>query len=105
MVAPQERYPVRPLGLQRQQPRQRLEAVVAPVHKVPQEDVVRIRNLKKIRNSNLCFWWKIGIIETGHCPRLSSGIEELLQVIELAVDVPADCDRRGHGLHIGLLQQ
>ena len=47
VVAPQERYPVRPLGLQRQQPRQRLEAVVAPVHKVPQEDVVRIRNLKK----------------------------------------------------------
>ena len=36
---------------------------------------------------------------------LSSCPEELLQVIELSVDVPADGDGGGHRLHIGLLQQ
>ena len=50
MVASEERYPVRPLRLKRQQPRQSLEAVVAPVHEVAQEDVVGIRNLRSKHN-------------------------------------------------------
>ena len=39
------------------------------------------------------------------CSCLSARAEELLEVVELAVDVSADGDRRGHGLHVGLLQQ
>ena len=46
MVAPQERYPIWPLRLQRQQPGQSLEAVVAAVYEVTQKDVVGVRNLK-----------------------------------------------------------
>ena len=46
VVASQERDPVRPFCLQRQQPRQSLEAVVSPVYEVAQKYVVGIRHLR-----------------------------------------------------------
>lgn len=61
-------------------PGQGLQAVVPPVHKVPHEDVVGIR-------------WR------------TSTPEKLLQIIELAMDVPAHGDRGGDWLDVGLLQQ
>ena len=51
VVASQERDPVRPLCLQRQQPRQSLEAVVSPVYEVAQKYVVGIRHLRSEVNT------------------------------------------------------
>ena len=48
VVASQERDPIRPFCLQRQQPRQGLEAVVSPVYEVAQKYVVGIRHLKSV---------------------------------------------------------
>ena len=42
MVAPEQGHLVRPPCLEDHQPGQGLEAVVAPVHKVPHEDVVGV---------------------------------------------------------------
>ena len=61
-------------------PGEGLEAVVAPVHEVPHEDVVGV-------------WGRAALSE------------ELLQVIELAVDVATHCHGAGHRLDVALLEQ
>mmetsp|Transcript_39432 Transcript_39432/g.127611 ORF Transcript_39432/g.127611 Transcript_39432/m.127611 type:complete len:314 (-) Transcript_39432:100-1041(-) len=79
VVAPQQRDPVRPAGLEQQQQRHRLDRVVAAVDEIAHEDVARLR--------------------AG-----ASAVEQLQQVVELAVDVAADGDRRLHRLHRRLFQ-
>ena len=60
---------MRPPGFEQEQSGQRFEAVVASIHKVTHEDVVGV--------------WD-----------LAAPSEQLLQVVELAVDVAADGDGR-----------
>ena len=57
-----------------------LEAVIAPVHEVPHEDVVGV--------------WRWAPLS-----------EQLLQVIELAVDVATHRHGAGHGLDVALFEQ
>ena len=80
MIAPEQCDAVGPLGLQREESGEGFETVIAPVDKVTEKDVVCVRNL-------------------------AARAEQLLQVVELAVDVAAYRHRRRDGLHVGLLQQ
>ena len=80
VVAAQEGDPVGVLCLQREEAGEGLEGEVAAVDKVPEEDVVGVRDL-------------------------AAGAEELLEVVELAVDVSAHRHRRRDRLHVGLLQE
>ena len=68
VVAPDERDAVRVAHLEREQQQERLDAVEAAVDKVAHEEVVRV----------------------GH---VAAHLEQLLQVVELAVDVPAYLER------------
>mmetsp|Transcript_33163 Transcript_33163/g.105757 ORF Transcript_33163/g.105757 Transcript_33163/m.105757 type:complete len:344 (+) Transcript_33163:85-1116(+) len=79
VVAPQQRDPVRPASLEQQQQRHRLDRVVAAVDEVAHEDIARLR-------------------------ARASAVEQLKEVVELAVDVAADGDGRLHRLHRRLFQ-
>jgi len=72
VVAADERDAVGVAHLEREQQQERLDAVVAAVHKVAQEDVVRVG-------------------------ALAAHLEQLNQVVELPVDVAADLGRRRAG--------
>ena len=80
VVASQQSHSVRPASFEDHQPGERLQAVVTSVHKVPHEDVVGVR-------------------------RRAALSEQLLQVVELAVDVPTDSHGGADRLDVGLLQQ
>ena len=80
VIASEQSDPVWPAGLQSQQSGQSLQTEVAAVDEVTQEHVVRL----------------------GHA---TARPEQLLEVIELAVNVTADRDRSGHRLNITLLDQ
>jgi hypothetical protein len=80
VVSPEQRDPVRPPGLERQEARKCLEAVIAAVDKVPEKDVVGVGDL-------------------------SARPKKLLEVVKLSVDVAADGDGGGHGLNVGLLEE
>jgi len=57
-----------------------LHRVIAPVHVISHEQIIRVR-------------------------RPPSYSKELHEIVELAMDVPANCDRAPHWLHIALLRQ
>ena len=78
MVASQQRHSVWPASFEDHQPGESLQAVVAPVYKVPHEDVVGI--------------W-----------RRSALSEEFLQVVELSVDIPTHRHWGADWLDVGLL--
>ena len=80
MVPPQQRDPARPECLQTKQQHERLHGVVAAVDVVAQEDVARVRDR-------------------------AARIEESQKVVELAVQVTADVDGGGDGLHGALLAE
>ena len=80
MVSSEQRNSVRPASLEHHQPGEGLEAVVAPVHEVPHEDVVCVRGRAALS-------------------------EQLLQVIELTMDVATHRHGAGHGLDVALLEQ
>ena len=78
MVASQERHSVRPASFEDHEAGEGLEAVVAPVYKVPHEDVVGV--------------W-----------RRSALSEQFLQVVELSVDIPTHRHWGADWLDVGLL--
>ena len=80
MVSSEKSHPVGPPSFEHHEPGEGLEAVVAAVHEVAHEDVVGVG-------------------------AVAAGLEQRLQVVELAVDVAADRDRRGDRLDVGLLQE
>ena len=80
MVSSQDCDPGTEPDLQRDEERDRLHAVVAPVHVVPHEQVVGVR-------------------------RLASDPEQLHQVVELSMNVSAHSHRTLHGLDIALFGQ
>ena len=80
VVAAQDGDPVRVAHFERDEQRDRLDRVVAAVDVVTHEQVVRVG-------------------------RLATDLEELEQVVELAVDVTADGHRGAHLLHVRLVDE
>ena len=80
MVAAQDGDSVREAHLQRDEKRHRLDRVIAAIDVVTHEEVVGVG-------------------------RLATDLKEFAQVVELAVDVTADGDRRTHLLHVRLVDQ
>jgi len=80
VVTAQQRHLLWVLGLEDEQLRERLEAVVAAVDKVAHENVVGLG-------------------------RVAARAEQLLQVVVLTVDVTAHGHGRAHRLHVALLDQ
>jgi len=77
VVAADERDAVRVADFEREEEKERFDAVEAAVDEVAQEEVVGL--------------WHV-----------AADAEQLLEVVELAVDVAADGDRRVDCLHVGL---
>ena len=85
VVASEQGHLVRPPRLEHHQPGEGLQAVVAPVHKVPHEDVVGLWRWTPSPDVQ-----RIGQPKQSHFENLP---EEFFQVIELPMNIPTNSHR------------